>query len=223
MLRRRTGPRRRGSARCSRPRRRRRAGERRDDVHSRVRHPPDLATISGLSTDGAGRLLTDETLTSIYDLRLVAAGDRASPSGVPLRMSCQMAGPLGMKAADTVLSRIAGTEPEGIDQASFGACISLGRRSGIVQTAHRDDRPIPVSFTGRIVAPIEETVCLSTLWSLRREGRRPGSAFWLTSGRAARRARAEERSRQVHVAPGALTPPGARTGKSWTSEPQQPA
>ena len=143
---------------------------------------PDLAFASGLRTDTVGRLLTDETLTSVDDHRIVAAGDCASPSGVPLRMSCQMAGPLGMRAADTVLSRVAGTPPAVIDQASFGACISLGRKSGIVQLAHKDDRTVNLSFTGRFVAPIKEAVCKSTLWSLRREARKPGSAFWLKGG-----------------------------------------
>ena len=36
---------------------------------------PDLAARSGLRTDALGRLLTDETLTSIDDERVVAAGD----------------------------------------------------------------------------------------------------------------------------------------------------
>jgi NADH dehydrogenase len=69
---------------------------------------PELAARSGLRTDDLGRLLTDETLTSIDDNRVVAAGDAASPSGEPLRMSCYAAAPLGITAADTVLSRIAG-------------------------------------------------------------------------------------------------------------------
>lgn len=37
---------------------------------------PDLAARSGLSTDSLGRLLTDETLTSVDDERVVAAGTR---------------------------------------------------------------------------------------------------------------------------------------------------
>jgi NADH dehydrogenase len=45
-------------------------------------------------------------------------------------MSCQAAGPLGAQAANTVLSRIAGTQPAALDQAFTGSCISLGRRSG---------------------------------------------------------------------------------------------
>ncbi len=41
---------------------------------------PDLASRSGLRTDALGRLLTDETLTSVTDDRIVAAGDAAAPS-----------------------------------------------------------------------------------------------------------------------------------------------
>ncbi|HUP99685.1 MAG TPA: FAD-dependent oxidoreductase, partial [Aeromicrobium sp.] len=96
---------------------------------------PNLAERSGLRTDDIGRLITDETLTSLDDERIVAAGDAAAPSGVPLRMSCQAAGPLGVQAANTVLSRIAGTSPAALDQRFVGACISLGRRGGVFQVA----------------------------------------------------------------------------------------
>ncbi|WP_346128633.1 NAD(P)/FAD-dependent oxidoreductase [Lentzea roselyniae] len=70
---------------------------------------PELAAASGLRTDELGRLLTDETLTSVDDDRIVAAGDAAAPSGLPLRMCGQIAAPLAAQAVDTVLSRIAGT------------------------------------------------------------------------------------------------------------------
>src|SRR6185437_15844753 len=96
---------------------------------------PDLAARSGLRTDELGRLLTDETLTSVDDARIVAAGDAAAPSGQPLRMSCQAAEPLGAQAAETVLSRIAGNAPAAIDQAFVGSCVSLGRYAATVQLA----------------------------------------------------------------------------------------
>ena len=35
---------------------------------------PDLAAASGLRTDAIGRLLTDETLTSVDDPSIIAAG-----------------------------------------------------------------------------------------------------------------------------------------------------
>ncbi|GAB5899068.1 NAD(P)/FAD-dependent oxidoreductase [Mycolicibacterium mageritense] len=144
---------------------------------------PDLATASGLHTDEIGRLLTDETLTSVDDPRIVAAGDCASPSGVPLRMSCQSASPLGAQAANTILSRVAGTTPAVIDQAFSGACISLGRKSGILQFARKDDTAVNVQFRGRVVASVKEAVCKGTLWALRREAAKPGSAVWLKGGR----------------------------------------
>jgi len=143
---------------------------------------PQLAADSGLRTDAMGRLLTDETLTSLDDPRIVAAGDCASPSGVPLRMSCQSASPLGAQAANTVLSRIAGTAPAVIDQAFAGACISLGSKSGILQFARKDDTAVNLYFSGRFVASIKEAVCKGTLWALRREAAKPGSAFWLKGG-----------------------------------------
>lgn len=144
---------------------------------------PDVAARSGLSTDALGRLLTDETLTSIEDQRIVAAGDAAAPSGQPLRMSCQAAGPLGVQAANTVLSRIAGEAPAPLNQAFTGQCISLGRSHGTIQLARKDDTPVEVYIGGRFAASVKETVCKGTLWFIRREAAKPGSYFWLKGGR----------------------------------------
>ena len=154
---------------------------------------PDLAARSGLSTDALGRLLTDETLTSIDDARIVAAGDAAAPSGRPLRMSCQAAGPLGAQAANTVLSRIAGETPALLDQAFTGQCISLGRSHATIQLARRDDTPVDVYVGGRLAAPVKETVCKATLWAIRREAAKPGSYFWLKGGARPAQSPADER------------------------------
>jgi NADH:ubiquinone reductase (H+-translocating) len=144
---------------------------------------PDLATRSGLHTDALGRLLTDETLTSIDDARVVAAGDAAAPSDQPLRMSCQAAGPLGAQAANTVLNRIAGSTPAVLNQAFVGQCISLGRACGTVQLARTDDTPVNVIVGGRSAASIKEAICKGTLWAIRREAAKPGSYFWLKGGK----------------------------------------
>src|SRR6476620_11454914 len=144
---------------------------------------PDLAAHSGLRTDGLGRLLTDETLTSVDDPRIVAAGDSASPSGHPLRMSCQAAGPLGAQAANPVLSRIAGTAPAVIDQAFVGSCVSLGRHAATVQLARKDDTPVRYYLRGRLGASVKEAICKGTLWGLRREARKPGSTFVMKGGK----------------------------------------
>ena len=154
---------------------------------------PDLATRSGLSTDALGRLLTDETLTSIDDQRIVAAGDAAAPSGQPLRMSCQAAGPLGAQAANTVLSRIAGDTPAPLNQAFTGQCISLGRSHATVQLARKDDTPVNVAVGGRFAASVKETVCKATVWAIRREATTPGSYFWLKGGTRPAQSPADER------------------------------
>ncbi|GAA1865929.1 NAD(P)/FAD-dependent oxidoreductase [Myceligenerans crystallogenes] len=138
---------------------------------------PDLARRSGLSTDDAGRLLTDETLTSIDDDRIVAAGDSAAPSDAPFRMSCQAALPLGAIAADTVLAGIEGREPRTANVVFAGQCLSLGRGDGLFQLATMDDRATPRSVgSGRSGAWLKELVCASTVKELRREARRPGQS-----------------------------------------------
>jgi NADH dehydrogenase len=148
---------------------------------------PDLAVRSGLATDAIGRLLTDETLTSIDNPYIVAAGDASAPSDSPLRMSCQSAIPLGAQAANTVLSRIAGTQPAVVNQAFAGQCISLGRKAAIIQFAHTDDTAMGVYVGGRAAASVKEAVCKGTVWQLAREGRKPGSYIWLKGGKRAAR------------------------------------
>ena len=143
---------------------------------------PELAAASGLRTDALGRLLTDETLTSVDDPRIVAAGDCAAPSGEPLRMCCATASQLGPQAANTVLSRIAGTPAADFDFAYAGVCLSMGRRAGVLQLARKDDSPINVYFGGRVGAKLKEFICRGTLWGQRREARKPGSTFWFKGG-----------------------------------------
>lgn len=143
---------------------------------------PELATASGLRTDEMGRLITDETLTSVDDERIVAVGDCAAPSNEPLRMCCATATQLAPQAANTVLSRIAGTAPADFEFAYAGSCISLGRRSATVQFTRKDDTPVNVYFAGRAVARFKEAVCKGTLWAMRRSARKPEWAFWLKGG-----------------------------------------
>ncbi|OBC05405.1 pyridine nucleotide-disulfide oxidoreductase [Mycobacterium sp. 852013-50091_SCH5140682] len=158
---------------------------------------PGLAAASGLTTDELGRLRTDETLTSVDDPCIVAGGDAASPSGIPLRMSCQSAGPLGIQAANTVLARINGTEPAVINQAFAGQCVSVGRSLGTVQFCHSDDSPRKAFVGGRTGAYIKERVCRATLWAIRREAEKPGSYIWFRGDNRARQLAAAQRESLV--------------------------
>ncbi|WP_460356435.1 NAD(P)/FAD-dependent oxidoreductase [Mycobacterium sp. ZZG] len=136
---------------------------------------PGLAAASGLTTDRVGRVITDETLTSVDDDRIVAAGDAAAPSGLPYRMSCQAGLPLGAQAADTVLARIARTAPADATVPMSGQCISLGRGAGTVQLQYKDDTPVNLYIGGRAGAFVKEQVCRFTLKWLGAEARKPGS------------------------------------------------
>ena len=135
---------------------------------------PELARRSGLRTDALGRIITDETLTSVDSERVVAAGDSASPSGMPFRMSCQAAVQLGPHAAETVLRRIAGEPPAPLALAFAGQCISLGRRGGVMQLSGRDDTAGPLHIGGRAGALLKEFVCRGTVQQLVIEARWPG-------------------------------------------------
>lgn len=139
---------------------------------------PDLAATSGLATDAAGRLLTDETLTSISDPRILAAGDAADPSAQPLRMSCQAAIPLGLQAAETVLSRLADRRPRAIDSGFNAVCLSVGRTRGIFQPTHADDSARSWDVPGRPGAWVKESICRAVAWGLTVEARHPGRMMW---------------------------------------------
>ncbi|WP_019548265.1 NAD(P)/FAD-dependent oxidoreductase [Streptomyces sulphureus] len=149
---------------------------------------PDLAVRSGLSVDDLGRLRTDETLTSVDDDRIVAAGDSAAPSDQPLRMSCQAAMPLGARAADTVLSRLAGEQPGALRLSFAAQCLSLGRDAGVFQFADRSDVAVPFHVGGRLGARLKESVCQGIPKLLADEARKPGTyRLHRVAGGAARR------------------------------------
>ncbi|MCX2179954.1 FAD-dependent oxidoreductase [Streptomyces sp. SKN60] len=147
---------------------------------------PDLAARSGLSTDAAGRLRTDETLTCVGDERVVAAGDAAAPSDLPFRMSAYAAGCLGAHAADTVLARVAGRRPEPIDLSFPAMCISLGRRAAVFQLGRKDDTARRLYVPGRAGAKLKELSCEFSVKHLKEEARTPGKHSWPKAGNVRR-------------------------------------
>ncbi|GAB2512334.1 NAD(P)/FAD-dependent oxidoreductase [Nocardia heshunensis] len=158
---------------------------------------PDLATRSGLHTDPQGRLLTDETLTSIDDPHIFAAGDATAPSGQPLRMSCQAAIPLGLHAADTLLNRLASAEPSLLNIGFVGQSLSLGRKKATIQIAHLNDTAMRPYLAGRLAATIKEAVCKSTINTLCAESHNPGSTSTIKGGNRQRRLAPPTASRQL--------------------------
>ncbi|MFD1538852.1 NAD(P)/FAD-dependent oxidoreductase [Nonomuraea guangzhouensis] len=136
---------------------------------------PDLAARSGLRTDTEGRLLTDATLTSVDDVRIVAAGDAAAMTDRPFRMSCQAAVQLGAGAAATILRRIAGRTPAPVRLMFAGQCISLGRNGGVTQFSYLNDRANPLRISGRLGAKVKEFACRFPLNQLASGARKASS------------------------------------------------
>ncbi len=136
---------------------------------------PDLARRSGLATDAAGRLVTDETLTSVSDPRVVATGDASSPSAAPFRMCCASAVQLGIVAAQTLAARLVGETPADLSVGFAGQCIGLGRRDGVLQVARRDDRALGLAVGGRSVGGVKEAVSRAVTRQIAREAASPGS------------------------------------------------
>lgn len=135
---------------------------------------PDLARRSGFTTDDLGRMLTDETLTSVDEERVVAAGDAGAPSDRPYRMSCQAASQLGPSAAETVLSRIDGRPAEPVGLGFVSLCMSLGRHAGIAQLSNADDTAKSSYISGWAGARVKELICSGTVLGMRLESKRPG-------------------------------------------------
>ncbi|EME22997.1 oxidoreductase [Rhodococcus triatomae BKS 15-14] len=124
---------------------------------------PALARTSGLPADAAGRLTVDRTLTCPAAPNIVGAGDAVSIDGMPLRMSCQAAIPLGAHAADTILRGLRGQTPKDVHPRFLTRSISLGRRCGVVQRTDHSDRPQRTVLGGRVAAFVKEQICSSTV------------------------------------------------------------
>ena len=158
--------------------RRPQAAERGDHLDRRIRRAgpgrPQRAEHRRL-----GRLLTDETLTSVDDERIVAAGDSAAPSDLPLADELPGRGSAGRArrrhgaAPDRRCSN-----PAPIELGFAGQCISLGRRAGIFQFAHRNDIAKRFFLGGRPGAKLKAIVCWGTVKQLADEAHKPGSLSW---------------------------------------------
>ncbi|MEU4762727.1 FAD-dependent oxidoreductase [Actinosynnema sp. NPDC023794] len=128
---------------------------------------PDLAARAGFAVDGRGRMLVDQTLTSISHPDVQGIGDAAAMKrhdGLELRMACATGLPTSQQAVRALAKRLAGGQPA--DRLDFQyriRCISLGRRDGLIQFVDADDRPRERVLTGRAAAITKELVVRTAL------------------------------------------------------------
>ncbi|MFE9745615.1 NAD(P)/FAD-dependent oxidoreductase [Saccharothrix saharensis] len=128
---------------------------------------PDLAARAGFAVDGRGRMLVDQTLTSISHPEVQGIGDAAAMKrhdGLELRMACATGLPTTQQAVRALAKRVGGEEPA--DRLDFQyriRCISLGRRDGLIQFVDADDTAKERVLTGRAAAWTKELVVRSAL------------------------------------------------------------
>ncbi|WOC11122.1 NAD(P)/FAD-dependent oxidoreductase [Gordonia sp. MP11Mi] len=125
----------------------------------------ELAVRSGLATDPAGRVEVGACLRSTSNPSVYAIGDSAAVAGA--RLSCQAALPQGAAAADNLVRDLRGEAGKPFSMSFVGQNVSLGRKNGVIQSAHRNDVPTKIWFGGRPAAYLKERVCRGALWSAR--------------------------------------------------------
>ncbi|MEV1116624.1 FAD-dependent oxidoreductase [Actinosynnema sp. NPDC049800] len=128
---------------------------------------PDLAARAGFAVDDRGRMLVDQTLTSISHPDVQGIGDAAAMKrhdGLELRMACATGLPTSQQAVRALAKRLDGGQPA--DRLDFRyriRCISLGRRDALIQFVDADDRPRERVLTGRAAAITKELVVRTAL------------------------------------------------------------
>ncbi len=115
---------------------------------------PSLAAESGLDVDADGRVVVDGRLQARSHPDVYVIGDAAAVPGAwgpHLAMGCRSGGFTGPKVADVVAARLTGRdEVPPLRFRYVHECISLGRRRGLVQFLHADERPTERILTGRL-------------------------------------------------------------------------
>lgn len=142
---------------------------------------PPLAREAGLRVDERGRMIADPFLRSVSHPDIYGAGDAVAvreASGVPIRMACATAMPIGAHVADNINARLKGKAQRPFGFNYFIQCISLGRRDGLIQRVDGFDRPSERIITGRAGAFIKEMICRYTVASIGYERRLPGLYRW---------------------------------------------
>lgn len=132
---------------------------------------PRIAAEAGLAVDDRGRMRVDASLRSVSHPEVYGIGDAAAgattPGDAESRMSCQTGLPLGLQAGRIIANRVTGKRARAAWVRYVWINISLGRRDGVTQFSHADDRPLPWVLTGRASARFKELISRGTVTELR--------------------------------------------------------
>ena len=137
-----------------------------------------LAAQAGFSVTERGQMLLCGTLQSVDDDDVYAVGDAGyvvMQNGLPLRMACATAMPMGVHVADNIARQLDGESPQTFDFGYAVQCIGLGRGNALAQFVRADDSPRSHRFTGLAGSIVKEFISGYTIFSLHLEKRLPGS------------------------------------------------
>lgn len=155
-----------------------------------------LAQEAGWAVNERGQVWIDGAMRVRSHLDVYVAGDSAAFSddiGVPIRMACATAIPMGVHAADNVRRRVTGEAEQPFAFRYLLQCVSLGRRDGLIQFVRANDAPLERVITGRLAAWIKESVVQYARLSA---ASRPGAGYYVWP-KAGRRAPADQRVASV--------------------------
>ncbi|MBX7082485.1 MAG: FAD-dependent oxidoreductase [Nannocystaceae bacterium] len=122
--------------------------------------------------DASARLRTDACLRAIAAPWISVIGDAGRPEpdlGADAAMSCRLALPAGIHAAENLAAQAQGRAPQPWRIRDSLRCMSLGRDVGLVQLHHADGSLRAVSLGGAAGAFVKERIVRFTTWFLRRE------------------------------------------------------
>jgi NADH dehydrogenase len=126
----------------------------------------ELPRQAGLDVNLREQVRVDGALRSLSHRNVLAVGDAAAIEGRvpgPLQLSCKVALPMAIAAADNLARRLAGLPEQAFEFRDVGVCISLGRRDGVIDLRQPDGSPRERTLTGRWGARLKESVCRFTL------------------------------------------------------------
>lgn len=161
-----------------------------------------IASHAGLATDPKGRIWVDPNLRSISHSHIVAVGDAAhplAPTGAPYRLSAFAAINSGVYAADVILARKAGRQPDPFSFSTLGQGIAIGR-SGVGYLSYPDDKQRWFILTGATARIVRNFFVWSISYALKLERKMPGFWFWPGRRRISWQ-QANEAIEQVRTAP----------------------
>lgn len=139
----------------------------------------DLGRRSDLQVNEKNQILVEPSLRALEFSNIFVAGDSAFVEGSSIRMGCVTAMPMGVHAAEMIHRCANDREVQDFSFGFAGRCISLGRKSGVIQLTNSLDEPQPRMIGGKLAAFIKELVCKYTVFSIRLERSFPfRTYFW---------------------------------------------